>query len=319
MTSPRLASQATKTSRADRLLAAELGALAFLLGCYELFDPDIWWHLKSGQWILEHGRVPFLDIFTYSSSNRVWVDLHWGFQVALALAYALAGVAGMILMAAAAGCAAVLIAMTACAPNWPRWVAVLCWLPALALMAMRFDPRPEIFSLVVSRWLPGHPLPRRATSSTGLVPAVLPGLVGQYAWTFHTRSDRPWLFLGRPSGAYLGRPQQFRRRGRARDARPVATPTAGLGGRRDRMSYQSLRRARRSVSAGALPENLRPRQSVQGVRRRVFEPAHGGARSDAGRAGAHPHIRTQIFLLLALPWSFVLPAAWESWRSSVGG
>ncbi len=148
MTSPRRASQATKTSRADRLLAAELGVLAILLGCYELFDPDIWWHLKSGQWILEHGRVPFLDIFTYSSSNRVWVDLHWGFQVALALAYALAGVAGMILMAAAAGCATVLIAMTASAPNGPRWVAVLCWLPALALMAMRFDPRPEIFSLL---------------------------------------------------------------------------------------------------------------------------------------------------------------------------
>ena len=88
MTSPRSASQGTKTSWADRLLAAELGVLAFLLGCYELFDPDIWWHLKSGQWILAHGRVPFLDIFTFSSSNRVWIDLHWGFQVALALAFA---------------------------------------------------------------------------------------------------------------------------------------------------------------------------------------------------------------------------------------
>jgi hypothetical protein len=39
-------------------------------------------------------------IFTFSSSNRVWIDLHWGFQVALALAYALAGVAGMILIMA---------------------------------------------------------------------------------------------------------------------------------------------------------------------------------------------------------------------------
>ena len=51
-------------------------------------------------------------------------------------------------MASAAGCAAFLIAMTARASDWPRWAAALCWLPALALMAMRFDPRPEIFSLV---------------------------------------------------------------------------------------------------------------------------------------------------------------------------
>ncbi len=35
-----------------------------------------------------------------------------------------------------------------------------------------------------------------------------------------------------------------------------------------------------------------------------------------GAVGGHPHIRTQIFLLLVLPWSFVLPAGWEKWRSS---
>jgi hypothetical protein len=57
--------------------------LAFLLGCYELFDPDIWWHVKAGEWILEHGRVPRLDIFTYSSEGRPWIDLHWGFRWSL--------------------------------------------------------------------------------------------------------------------------------------------------------------------------------------------------------------------------------------------
>ena len=117
--------------RVDTLLVAVLGTLAFLLGCYELFDPDTWWHLRSGQWILERGRAPFLDIFTFSSSDRVWIDLHWGFQVALAMSYSLAGVAGMILMAAAAGCAGFLIALTARAPvgragqphfaGCPRW------------------------------------------------------------------------------------------------------------------------------------------------------------------------------------------------------
>ena len=61
MTSSRRASLPNKTSPVDRLLPAEFGVLAFLLGCYELFDPDIWWHLKSGQWILENGRVPFLE------------------------------------------------------------------------------------------------------------------------------------------------------------------------------------------------------------------------------------------------------------------
>ena len=83
MTFPRPASHATMPSLTDRLLAVELGALAFLLGCYELSDPDIWWHLRAGQWILEHGRVPLWDIFSFASSDRIWIDLHWGFQVVL--------------------------------------------------------------------------------------------------------------------------------------------------------------------------------------------------------------------------------------------
>ena len=33
--------------------------------------------------------------------------------------------------------------------------------------------------------------------------------------------------------------------------------------------------------------------------------------------GAHAHVRAQVFLLLMLPWSFVLPAAWKKWRSSL--
>ena len=48
---------------------------------------DAWWHLRSGQWILENRRLPTLDPFTFASADREWIDLHWGFQIPLALAY----------------------------------------------------------------------------------------------------------------------------------------------------------------------------------------------------------------------------------------
>ena len=319
MTSPRLAGQLTKTFRMDRLLAAELGALAFLLGCYELFDPDIWWHLKSGQWILDHRRIPFLDIFTYSSSNRVWVDLHWGFQVALALAYGLAGVAGMILMAAAAGCATVVIAMTARAPHWPRWVAVLCWLPALALMAMRFDPRPEIFSLLylasflailfhaerrpVMAWC--LPFLQVLWVNTHALFILGPIVLGCFILD---RVTRTWLGPRRSVDELMQGKQALWRHLLPVSAAVVIACLINPYGAR-----------------GALfPMELFPKISDPANPYKAYVDEFSNLRMVVldrmmGAQGAHPHIRTQIFLLLALPWSFVLPAAWENWRSSVAG
>jgi tetratricopeptide (TPR) repeat protein len=133
---------------ADRLLLALLVAVAFLLGCYEMGDSDIWWHLRGGQWILENGRVPSLDPFTFASADRPWVDVHWSYEVILALAYAAGGTGALVLLAAAVGAAALLVCLSARRRAWPAAAVALCWLPALVLFGFRLDPRPEMFSLL---------------------------------------------------------------------------------------------------------------------------------------------------------------------------
>ena len=72
-------------SRLDALVTLSLAAAAALLGCQALVDSDVWWHLRSGEWIIEHRCVPTRDPFTFASADRLWVDLHWSFQVVLAL------------------------------------------------------------------------------------------------------------------------------------------------------------------------------------------------------------------------------------------
>jgi len=132
----------------DNLLLIFLVAVAFLLGCYEMGDSDIWWHLRGGQWILENGRVPGLDPFTFGSSDKLWVDIHWSYEVILALAYRAGGVGALVLLGATVGAAAFLAVVTARRGDWPVAVTVLCWMPALILLSFRLDPRPEIFSLL---------------------------------------------------------------------------------------------------------------------------------------------------------------------------
>jgi tetratricopeptide (TPR) repeat protein len=132
----------------DGLLLVLLAAVAFLLGCYEMGDTDVWWHLRGGQWILEHGRVPHLDPFTFGSADRLWVDVHWSYEVVLALAYDAGGVGALVLLGALAGGGAFVAGLGTRRREWPVVVAVLCWLPALVLFAFRLDPRPEVFSLL---------------------------------------------------------------------------------------------------------------------------------------------------------------------------
>jgi tetratricopeptide (TPR) repeat protein len=130
------------------VLLLVLVAIAFLLGCYEMGDSDVWWHLRGGEWILENGTPPQLDPFTFGSADRVWVDIHWAYEVVLALAYRAGGAGALVLLAAAVGAAALLVCLAARRREWPVAVAILAWAPALVLLAFRLDPRPEIFSLL---------------------------------------------------------------------------------------------------------------------------------------------------------------------------
>jgi hypothetical protein len=37
-------------------------------------DPDFWWHLRIGRWMVENGRLPATDLFTFTVPNHVWTD-----------------------------------------------------------------------------------------------------------------------------------------------------------------------------------------------------------------------------------------------------
>ena len=47
-----------------------------------LADPDIWWHMRTGEWIVQHHQIPHVDPFSAATLGRAWVDYSWVFDLA---------------------------------------------------------------------------------------------------------------------------------------------------------------------------------------------------------------------------------------------
>jgi tetratricopeptide (TPR) repeat protein len=301
----------------DGLLVASMVAAASVLACQELRDSDAWWHLRSGQWILENRRLPTLDPFTFASADREWIDLHWGFQVPLALVYRLGGVAGMILLAAAMCGVTLLIAMTARMRDWPAWVVAAAWIPALLVMSSRLPPRPEIFSLV---FLAAYMAVLLRCDQRPALAWALPAI--QVVWV-----NSHGLFILGPLilGAYIVDGVL----GTLRHCQAAGAPANCTGPR----WWMHVVLASITVGAACLV-------NPYGVRGALFPlelfakigPQGGIYKANIGEFG-YPSVflqdvwgtiamrnllgRGEFFLLLMLPTSFLVPAIWAIWSKAV--
>jgi hypothetical protein len=131
-----------------------LGVVTFLGLIFPLYDTDFWWHLRTGEWILEQGWVPQLDLYTFADADRPWIDLHWGFQVLITLLHRVGGVSLVIVVKGLVIAAAVLVAFRATGEGWPLARRVACWLPAVICIWGRGYERPEMLSqLFLAIWL----------------------------------------------------------------------------------------------------------------------------------------------------------------------
>jgi hypothetical protein len=71
--------------------AAVAGLIIFLFTSSVFADGDTYWHLATGRWIIEHGRIPMTDPFSYTAPGREWQAHEWLADVFMWGAYSLGG------------------------------------------------------------------------------------------------------------------------------------------------------------------------------------------------------------------------------------
>jgi hypothetical protein len=121
---------------------------------FPLADTDIWWHLRTGQLILDEHELPQVDRFTFTDFDRPWIDLHWGFQILVALLHRAGGTDAIILFKAMTITLAVAFTWQAAGRNAPAWLKAVVWLmPAIAISGRAYE-RPEMLTqLFLATWL----------------------------------------------------------------------------------------------------------------------------------------------------------------------
>jgi hypothetical protein len=154
---------ASHAPRAQWLKIATLLLTALcLLGLFspKIADTDFWWHLKTGQFILEHRSLPVPDPFAYTSQapaaypgelavRHFNLTHEWLSQVLMYAVYAIAGFPGIVLMRALllltlCGLAGLLAARAA--SNFYAGIAAAC-ATASVMIAFAAD-RPGIVSFL---------------------------------------------------------------------------------------------------------------------------------------------------------------------------
>lgn len=68
------------------------------LGIYltrPISDPDVWWHLNIGRWIVAHDSLPVTDLWTVYGENQIFRAYSWSQEILYALAYHAWGVHGL--------------------------------------------------------------------------------------------------------------------------------------------------------------------------------------------------------------------------------
>ena len=131
------------------LLLATVGWFCFSLK-FSILNLDLWWHLKVGDWIVQHLAVPHTGILSRTAANRPWIAYSWGYEVLLSRAYAWFGLLGIGLYGT------LLTLGVAFSVFWMLrrlsgrfWVA--CLLATVCCYAFLFElmPRPVFFSMIL--------------------------------------------------------------------------------------------------------------------------------------------------------------------------
>ncbi|MBI5233705.1 MAG: tetratricopeptide repeat protein [Deltaproteobacteria bacterium] len=141
------------TSRKTNLLIIpSLFVMVFLSAIIKIGDYDIWYHIKSGEYILSTGRIIHAEPFAYTVTDRLWSVQAWLADIIFYIAYSIGSAEGLIVFNAFVITLVFFIVFKTMGlgkKDNALFFAVLLLGIALFASRFRFSARPHVFEFLI--------------------------------------------------------------------------------------------------------------------------------------------------------------------------
>ncbi|HXM44046.1 MAG TPA: hypothetical protein VN924_22615 [Bryobacteraceae bacterium] len=114
-----------------------------------LGDGDTGWHVRTGEWILSHGRVPDKDLFSFTRTGQTWFAWEWLWDVLFAWLHQHWGMAAVVVVSALViSLTSALVFKLAFRKSGNPLIAMALTFLAVASSSIHFLARPHLFTLL---------------------------------------------------------------------------------------------------------------------------------------------------------------------------
>ncbi len=128
------------------LFAAVVTIGVFVMAARPVTDPDFWWHLRTGQMIVQQQAIFHADPYSFTRFGQPWINHEWLSDVLIFGLYRIGGFAALALGFALTMAAIFLTAFLSCGGSGSVCASLTIW-AALASMPL-WGARPQMFSLL---------------------------------------------------------------------------------------------------------------------------------------------------------------------------
>jgi hypothetical protein len=113
-----------------------------------LGDGDTGWHIRTGEWILANGRVPTIDIFSYTRAAEPWFAWEWLWDVAFGWMHQRFGMEAVVFSSLLVLCFTFALLFRLVRRTCPNsFLAIAVTLVATGASAIHWLARPHLFTM----------------------------------------------------------------------------------------------------------------------------------------------------------------------------
>ena len=132
-----------------RLLVVVFMLVIFAAAARPIKDPDFYWHLKTGQYLMETRTIPGVDIFSFVKFGSEWVTHEWMSELFMYSVFRVFGYLGLIVLFSGIITATFSVAYRRCKQVAPHpYIAGFALILGAAATIPTWGVRPQMFSML---------------------------------------------------------------------------------------------------------------------------------------------------------------------------